>query len=109
MRAFAAKQGYGERTMLRLTLVGDISPSASLPFEAINAIFSDVFLLEIKDKTLPLFDCEALEGDLTVKGAFFRELLPYIRSEDERAREVASKALKYGLAALSGGEVIDFE
>ncbi|MBQ5601488.1 MAG: metallophosphoesterase [Clostridia bacterium] len=109
VRAFAAKQSYGERTMLRLALVGDISPSASLPFEAINAIFSDVFLLEIKDKTLPLFDCEALEGDLTVKGAFFRELLPYIRSEDEREREVASKALKYGLAALSGGEVIDFE
>ena len=109
VRAFASKHGYGERTMLRLTLVGDVSPSVNLPIEAIKAAFSEVFLLEIKDKTLPLFDCEALEGDLTVKGAFFRELLPLINSEDERVREVASKALKYGLAALSGGEVIDFE
>ncbi len=109
VRALAQRRSYDERTLLRLTLVGDISPSVRLPIEAINAIFSQVFLIEIKDKTLPLFDCEALMNDLTVKGAFFRELLPYIRSEDERERAVASKALKYGLASLSGGEVIDFE
>ena len=48
-------------------------------------------------------------SDLTIKGAFFRELLPKLRSDDERERAVASKALRYGLAALSGGEVIDFE
>ncbi|MBE6607710.1 MAG: hypothetical protein E7633_04050 [Ruminococcaceae bacterium] len=109
VRAFAAKHTYDERTLLRLTLVGDISPSVNLPTQTINAAFSEVFLLEIKDNTLPIFDCDALENDLTVKGAFFRELLPALGSEDERERAVASKALKYGLAALSGGEVIDFE
>ncbi|MBP3334493.1 MAG: metallophosphoesterase [Clostridia bacterium] len=108
IRVFVEKQSCDERIMLRLILTGDISPSADIPTERIKALFANVSALEIKDETLPLFDCDALMNDLTVKGAFFRELLPKLSSEDERERAVAIKALKYGLAALSGGEVIDF-
>ncbi len=108
IRAFADKHSYDERALLRLILTGEISPSVSLPAERIRSVFPKVFMIEIKDDTLPLFDCEALMNDLTVKGAFFRELLPALESEDERERAVAVKALRYGLAALSGGEVIDF-
>ncbi len=106
---FASKLEYGERTLLRLVISGDVSPSASISLEGIRALFPNLFFVEIKDETLPLFDCDYLMSDLTIKGAFFRELLPKLRSDDERERAVASKALRYGLAALSGGEVIDFE
>ncbi len=107
--AFAQGLSFDERTLLRLVLSGDVSPSAKVPAESIKALFPTLFLVEIKDETLPLFDCEYLANDLTIKGAFFRELLPRLRSEDAREREIASKALRYGLAALSGGEVVDFD
>lgn len=107
--AFAQGLSFDERTLLRLVLSGDVSPSAKVPAESIKALFPNLFLVEIKDETLPLFDCEYLANDLTIKGAFFRELLPHLRSEDAHEREVASKALRYGLAALSGGEVVDFD
>ncbi len=106
--AFASELSYDERTLLRLVLSGDVSPAASASHEGIKALFPNLFFVEVRDETLPLFDCEYLANDLTIKGAFFRELLPKLRSEDSREREVASKALRYGLAALSGGEVIDF-
>ncbi len=104
----SSKFSYDERTLLRLVLTGDVSPSASISPESIRALFPDLFFVEVRDETLPLFDCDYLMSDLTIKGAFFRELLPKLRSDDERERTVASKALRYGLAALSGGEVIDF-
>ena len=89
-------------------MTGDVSPSAEVQAEAIKAAFPTLFLVEVKDETVPLFDCDYLESDLTIKGAFFRELLPKLRSQDEYERAVAAKALRYGLAALSGGEVVDF-
>lgn len=105
----AEKLGYGERTLLRLVITGEVAPRVKVPVESIKAIFADLFDLEIIDETVPLFDCDYLAGDLSIRGALFRELLPKLRSEDERERAVASKALRYGLAALSGSEVIDFE
>jgi hypothetical protein len=105
----AEKLGYGERTLLRLVITGEVAPRVRIPTESIRAIFADLFDLEIVDETVPLFDCDYLAGDLSIRGALFRELLPKLRSEDERERAVASKALRYGLAALSGSEVIDFE
>ena len=104
----AEKLSYDERTLLRLIVTGDVSPSAEVQAEAIKAAFPTLFLVEVKDETVPLFDCDYLESDLTIKGAFFRELLPKLRSQDEYERAVAAKALRYGLAALSGGEVVDF-
>lgn len=106
--AAASDFSCDERTLLRVVLEGDISPSLSVSDEAIKNLFPSLFSVEVKDETLPLFDCDYLANDMTIKGAFFRELLPKLRSEDAHERAIASKALRYGLAALSGGEVIDF-
>ncbi len=98
-----------ERTLLRVIITGDVSPEAKVNADEIRAALPETFFTEIVNETVPLFDCEYLAGDLTVKGAFFRELLPKLKSDDPRERAIASKALRYGLAALSGGEIIDFE
>lgn len=104
-----SRLGYGDRVLLRIIVSGDVSPEAKIDVRAIREALPDIFFVEIINDTSPLFDCEYLSGDLTVKGAFFRELLPKLKSDDPRERAVAAKALRYGLAALSGGEVIDFE
>ena len=98
-----------ERTLLRVIVTGDVSPEAKVDADKIRAALPETFFTEVINDTVPLFDCEHLAGDLTVKGAFFRELLPKLRSDDPHERAGAAKALRYGLAALSGGEVIDFE
>ena len=51
---------------------------------------------------------EELKNDISIRGAFFRELLPLLESENEEERRTAADALKYGLAALDGNDVIDF-
>ena len=107
--AALSKLDLSERTLLRIIVTGDVSPEAKVDINRIKGLSSEAFFTEVVNDTAPLFDCEYLAGDLTVKGAFFRELLPMLKSEDPRERAVASKALRYGLAALSGGEVIDFE
>jgi hypothetical protein len=59
----------------------------------------------VENCTLPLLDFGELENDISIKGAVFRELLPRLESDDENERKIASMALKYALAALSGDEI----
>lgn len=101
-------RGIGADTLLRVTLTGMISPEADISAEKIRENDIGVFYLEIKDKSLPLLSYENLKSDLSVKGALFRELLPKLESDDEEERKLASQALRYGLAALSGSDVVDF-
>lgn len=102
------KHNISRETLLRVTLTGAVSPDVNLHTENITETDVGVFYLEIKDKTLPLYSYEILESDLSLKGALFRELLPKLKSDDENERELAKRALKYGLAALSGSDIIDF-
>ena len=55
-----------------------------------------------------MLSADVLRDDLSIKGAFYRELLPKLESDDPEERRAASMALKYGLAALSGSDVVDF-
>ncbi len=96
---------YGEKHLLRLTLVGNISPEVNFSRERLAKLIKGPYYIEIIDKTLPMLGRDELSEDFSIKGAFFRELLPYLESEDEREREVASLALRYGLTALLGGEL----
>lgn len=100
------ENGYGKDTLLRIKLVGVVSPDAS--FEADKIVASDVgvFYLETEDCTLPLLDYDELKNDISIKGALFRELLPMLESKDEQERKKASLALRYALAALSGNDMI---
>ena len=103
-----AKKSVGADTLLRVTLTGAVSPEAELKTDRINEGDIGVFYLELRDETSPVFSADALRDDLSIKGAFYRELLPKLESENPEERKAASLALKYGLAALSGSDVVDF-
>lgn len=102
----AVRKNYGEDTSLRIVLEGEISPSVSIIERIIREkIESLLFSLQIKNNTLPLFDYAMLEKDRTIKGEYFRRLLPYLQGSAEQ-RENAALALRYGLSALAGNDII---
>jgi DNA repair exonuclease SbcCD nuclease subunit len=99
------ENGLGRDTLLRAKLCGVVSPAAAFDAESISAQDAGVFYIEVEDLTRPLLDYDELNGDITIKGALFRELLPKLESRDEQERKLASLALKYALAALAGDEI----
>lgn len=108
VRRAATENGYGNDTLLRVRLLGNIPVSADIRADKITAEDIGVYYLEVRDCSAPLLDYEELKNDISIRGAFFRELLPQLESEDDAVRARASKALHYGLAALSGDDIVDF-
>lgn len=103
--ALLAERGYGEETLLRLTVCGDIAPTLEVPITALRTLGEGLAYFEVVDETTPLFDYDYLASDPTIRGAYFRELLPKLRSNDLREREVAAMALRAGLSVLGGEEL----
>lgn len=101
------KNGYGEDTLLRATLTGSVSPSLVIDTHALEAQFSSVFSLEITDETIPQLDAREFENDRTVRGAFYRAMVKKIENASPREREIAVRALRYGLAAIAGENISD--
>ena len=102
------KEGLGADVLLRVRLTGRISPETVLHPNKLDAASLGVFYLEIEDASLPLLNYDELKNDISIRGAFFRELLPHLQSESEEERRTAADALRYGLAALDGNDVVDF-
>ena len=102
---FVEDEKLGKETCLRLTLVGNVDPrtpdSISIPSDEVG-----LDLLEIQNETLPIFNAEYLENDITLRGALYRQLLPSLKSPDPEVRRVAVGALRMGLAALEGRMLI---
>jgi hypothetical protein len=88
--------------------VGQISPETTLYPKKLDAASLGLFYLEVEDASSPLLNYDELKNDISVRGAFFRELLPLLQSENEDERRIAADALRYGLAALDGNDVVDF-
>ena len=105
VREMLAAAALPADTALRLCLEGSVGldcrvePAALLPLGASLALF------EIKDQTVPILDAAYLEKDPSLRGAFYRALLPRLTCADEKTRTQAAYALRLGLAALSGREV----
>lgn len=108
VKAAVLSEGYGSDVLLRVKLTGRVSPECPVRAEKLTAQAFGVFYLETEDATLPLLNAEELKNDISIRGAFFRELLPRLQSEDEEERQLAAAALRYGLAALDGNDVVDF-
>lgn len=108
IRAKITENGLGDDTLLRLRLCGVVSPDLKIDEKQITAEALGLFYVETINDTLPLLNYKELMNDISIKGAFFRELLPKLKSEDDEERRIASAALRYGLAALSGDDIIDF-
>jgi DNA repair exonuclease SbcCD nuclease subunit len=102
------KEGFGADVLLRVRLTGRISPEITLHPDKLDAASLGIFYLEVEDASVPLLNYEELKNDISVRGAFFRELLPLLQSENEDERRTAADALRYGLAALDGNDVVDF-
>ncbi len=104
-RTMLAQRDYGEETLLRIRFTGDIAPAAQVPTDEVRALAQGLAYVEVVDETSPLFDYDYLAADPTIRGAYFRQLLPKLRSIDPREREVAALALRCGLSVLGGGEL----
>ncbi len=105
---YVDEKGYGEETLLSLTLRGRIPSTLVLNTDAMASEIKGLFYFELEDGTRPEEGDEELSGDGTVRGQFYRELLPLLKSEDPAERERGERALKYGLAALAGENIVDF-
>ena len=106
--ALLKQKGYGQDTLLRLILEGSLAAEVELPSRKLEALTSHLYYCEIRDHTTPDYDIEALEKDPTIKGELVRALADMLKSDKEEERILASRALKYGLSALSGNDIADF-
>ncbi len=107
INAFIDGAGYGEETLLSLKLVGAVPASLVINPADLARRIEGLFFFELSDATTADEGAKELASDGTVRGEFFRELSPLL--EDDMTRAVAEKALKYGLAALSGADIVDFQ
>lgn len=108
VKAAVEAKNYSRDTLLRVILEGDVSPELVISKSTFTSVEDNLFYLEVINKTRPFYDIDKLEKDPTVRGAFYEELRPMLESSDEREREIAYSALKYGLSALGGNNVVDF-
>lgn len=108
VRAAILEKGYGSDVLLRVTLTGRVSPEATFSPEKLSDQMLGVYYLEVRNESVPLLNYDELKNDISIRGAFFRELLPRLESEDAEERRLAADALRYGLAALDGNDVVDF-
>ena len=96
---------FGEDTLLRIELCGIVSENFNVNEDLLRRLIPGVSYLEIKDKTEALLNMSKLKEDKTLAGEFYRVLQDKLVSEDDRERESAALALKYGLRAIYGLEI----
>lgn len=101
------RRGFGEDTLLRATLTGAVAPSLVVDTRTLMARFPDLFDLEIRDRTTLQLTAGDFEGDRTVRGAFYRAMTEKIENGSPEEREIAVRALRYGLAAIAGENISD--
>ena len=96
-----------EQNLLRITLRGDVSPETVIPRKRIYelACTYGMFDFELEDETIPLYNCDYLSSDPTIKGAFFRSCRAGLCSDDKNQRENAVRSFRAGLAALGGTNI----
>lgn len=103
LEALIRDRQYGKETSLRVIFEGEIAPSVNLPMTTLTRKCQEPLAhLELQNRMLPIFDTAYLENDMTLRGAFYRELLPLLSQGSERERAVAAEALRAGLAAIDG-------
>ncbi len=92
-------------TALRVILTGQVGADLRTDVPTLQAMGREFALFEVRDRTVPVPNAAYLEKDPTLRGAFYRALLPKLTSGDAEARALAAEALRLGMAALLGREV----
>lgn len=108
INSFIEEREYGEETLLSLTLRGRVPSTLVINVDEIASKVSGLFFFELADATSPEEERDDLLADSTVRGQFYRELEPLLSSANEDVRQIGERALRYGLAALSGENIVDF-
>lgn len=103
MRVIGEK-GYDEETALRVIFTGATPPDFPVPTGG-NAKEWGLYYIELIDRTTPTYDAAFLDKDLTVRGELYRSLLPKLTEGTPEERAIAARALRMGLAALSGDDI----
>lgn len=98
------ENGYDENTALRVIFTGATPPDFAVPQEA-DAREWNLYHIELLDRTTPTYDAAALDKDPTVRGELYRYLRPQLTEGTPEERALAARALRMGLAALSGNDV----
>lgn len=72
----------------------------------LKELLSDLpYLKDIKNECITHTDIYGIAEDISIRGEFYRALLPMLESDDLQTRKRATLALKYGLSALSGSDI----
>ena len=100
--SYIRENHYGEDVALSLTLTGEIDPALIIDTESLAEAFPSIFMLKLIDETRPALSAAQLECDISIAGEVYRQLKDKLNSTDAREREVAKRALRYALSALSG-------
>lgn len=99
------EKGYGEDTLLRVTLQGRVAPALIVDTHALASRFPQLFSLDVRDETLPAIHPRDYENDRTVRGEFYRALAAQMECGTPEERKIAALALRYGLAAIAGENI----
>jgi hypothetical protein len=99
---------FKEETALRVDLVGVVRPNFAFNPVDLEEKINGLYFIQIRNKTRPYIDVESLRRDKTVKGIFFRKLEENLNSANEKDRETARAALRYGLNAFASLDITDF-
>ncbi len=103
---------YESDTSLRVFIKGSLPesyvPSPDAICREVERLLDDVspnavpYSLTVTDRTMPFFEADYLKNDPSIRGEFYRTLLPALSSHDENERVRAAAALRAGLTALDG-------
>lgn len=101
---FLAAQNFPALSAVRLRLGGEVGVGCTPRRGELLPLGEDFAFFDCTDETVPLLDGTALSMDMSLRGAFYRALLPSLQSENATVRRTAAKALRIGFAALDGKE-----
>lgn len=94
---------YGEQTVLRVVLKGEVKEGLVILPEEISFGAGYPRSVEIVDKTVLAPDFTDVEQSNTLKGVFYR-----LMQEKIKNGQAQPEALKYGLLALDGRNILDY-
>lgn len=89
--------------IIRLKLCGTVSGEPDTA--VIYSQLAEYGAAEVVDETVCLYKSLDFDKDFSIRGQFYRQLLPLLLSEKPEERSKAKAALKFGLCALDGKEL----
>lgn len=106
IRTVISENGYGENTVLRIELTGNVAPGLVIVCDQLEEQCGEgLSSLTVIDNTVPALTSDELEYDRGIKGEVYRLLSVKIENGTPEERNDAISALRYALAALDGESI----